>query len=291
MQFFVKKTGGRKISIIPYVGNKAGFSHIFDNLILDKFANKEFFDLFGGGSSFTLYLCKRFGSKNVAYNEKNPVLVNFLKVVQSEPKSLIREYKKHQRKSNFNYYAEIRDSNIEDGVVAAGRFFYLAKNCFSGKVRFNKNGKFNCPMRKDKVCRGINEDQIHYISSLIKKLRIYNKSYEEFEDIKNSFVYLDPPYLNNPNWHYSGLIDSKGFIQFIKKIETSNKIMISEQNPPKVLKLSSQYEIHKIAISGSLQYFTNSKLEEIIATNYRIPVPHAEKLEIPLAVSKIKKNF
>lgn len=265
---YIVKNNRSKLRLIPYVGNKSGFAHIFEDLIPESFSNLKFYDVFGGGGSFSFYIAQRFGSKNLIYNDNNPVVVNLIKVLKNNPKELISEYKKHQKKSSLEYYNGLRDENLEDMIIGAGKFFYLAKNAFSGKIRFNPKGKFNCPMRKNSNCPILDDEQILYVSSLIKNLKIYNKTFDFFDDVTQSFFYLDPPYLNNPNGHYNGLINPQQFISFVKKIENNNKVMISEQNNREELQLSEKYRIYPIFLNRSLQYFTQETSKEIIAVNY-----------------------
>jgi site-specific DNA-adenine methylase len=171
-----------------------------------------------------------------------------------------------------------------DGLVGAGEFFYLAKNAFSGKIRFNPRGKFNCPMRKNSKCPKIDNEQILYVSSIIKNLKILNKSFGDFQDVENSFLYLDPPYLNNPNGHYNGLIEPAEFVSFVKKTQKFNKIMISEQNKPEELGLSKKYNVFPIFLNRSLQYVTQKSSKEIIAISY--PLGKKEKI---IPIIQIKK--
>lgn len=270
MQFTVKNNSNR-LRVIPYIGNKSGFVDAFDKLIPDHFSSLKFYDIFGGSSSFSLYICNRFGSKRVVYNDNNPTVVNLIRYVKTNPRGLIDEYKKHQSKASSEYYYYVRELDLNDGLIGAGRFFYLAKNAFSGKIRFNPRGKFNCPIRLGSKCPRVDEDSLLYISSIIQDLEITNKSFESFSDVKGIFVYLDPPYLNNPNGHYNQTINPNDFIRFVKEVETSNKVMISEQNDPKFLKLSPEFYVYSIFLQRSLQYFTKERSREIIAVNYRIP--------------------
>ena len=275
--FNVGKQYKPSLKIIPYIGCKAGFAHIFDVLIPDiRVFNKKIYDLFGGGGGFTFYACNRFGSKNVVYNDHNPVIINFMKSLKKKPNELIHQYQKHHKASNPDYYLDVRDKDLEDDIIGAGRFFYLAKNAFSGKIRFNSKNKFNSPMRKNTKCPQINQEAIKKLSVIIKHLKITRKDFMSFEDVKNNFVYLDPPYLNNTNGHYNSIVEQTDFIEFVKNIETSNKIMISEQNTPEYLKLSPTiYQVFKIKLNRSLQYFTQKdSSREIIAINYKLPKNH-----------------
>lgn len=270
-RFDVGKQHKTPLKIIPYVGCKSGFAHIFDSLIPDNYGEK-IYDVFGGGGGFTFYACNRFGSKNVVYNDHNPIITNFIKSLKKNPDDLFDQYQKHYKKSSPDYYLDVRNKDLEDDVLGAGRFFYLAKNAFSGKIRFNSKNKFNCPMRKNTNCPQIKRESIRFLSNTIKYLKITKKDFKSYIGIKDGFVYLDPPYMNNSNGHYNAIVELDDFMKFVKSIQKSNKVMISEQNQPDYLRLSSMYSVFKVTLNRSLQYFTHkNKSNEIIAVNYSIP--------------------
>ena len=268
---FEVSNGRNPYHLIPYVGNKSGFAHIFDDMIPDSVNGTKIFDVFGGGASFSIYCSYRFGSKNVTYNDNNPTIVNFVRWIKNDPKNLLQQYLKHRKKSDGQYYLDIRDKSLDDGLVGAGRFLYLAKNAFSGKIRFNGSNKFNAPMRKDSKCPNLELDRLAKISHAIRDITITNEPYQYYSDVKKAFVYLDPPYLGNTNGHYNSVPDTDEFIGFVKKIETRNLIMISEQNDPYALKLSDDFRVYPILLKRSLQYNTQNNSREIIAINYALP--------------------
>ncbi len=267
-QVFEVSNGRNPYHLIPYIGNKSGFCHIFDVLIPDSIRNHRIYDIFGGGGSFSIYCSYRFGSKNVTYNDNNPVIANFIRCVRDDPSGLHRQYLMHKQKSGNEYYLDTRDKSLDVGLVGAGRFLYLAKNAFSGKIRFNRSNKFNTPMRKDSRCPDMDLEHLRRTSDIIKDMTITNESYEFYDDTRESFVYLDPPYMNNTNNHYNGVPETDKFIEFVKKIEWDNYIMISEQNDPSALKLSDDFRVYPILLKRSLQYNTQNSSQEIIAINY-----------------------
>ena len=263
--------GRNSYHLIPYVGNKSGFAHIFDDMISNLTSGKRILDVFGGGASFSIYCSYRFGSKNVTYNDSNYTIVNFIRHVKDSPKKLAKHYKKHREKSSAQYYLDVRDKSLDDGLVGAGRFLYLAKNAFSGKIRFNSSNKFNSPMRKFSKCPNIDSDRLVKTSHAIKNITITNESYTHYGDVKNAFVYLDPPYLGNTNNHYNSVPDTDEFVEFVKNIEDDNLVMISEQNDPDTLQLSDGFRVYSILLKRSLQYNTQNNSKEIIAINYALP--------------------
>lgn len=273
-KYQVHNKRNRKLHLIPYVGNKSGFAHIFDDLMPDDCGHKGgIYDIFGGSGAFTTYCCFRFGnSSDITYNDNNPVLTNFMTCVRDNINDLISEYNKHKEQSSNDYFLKVRaEHSLTDGLKGAGQFFYLAKNAFSGKIRFNKKNLFNAPMRKNTRCPDISEQHFCDISKSIQNITITNKRFEQFAHVKDAFLYLDPPYMNNPNDHYNEVPTTESFTQFVRSTYPYNRIMISEQNTPDNLGISDlQFKVYDVLLRRSLQYVTQRDSKEIIAINYEL---------------------
>ncbi len=264
---FVVTNKRANLKIIPYIGCKAGFKDIFDKLIPDDLGC-HIYDIFGGGGAFSLYACNRFGSHRVTYNDNNPIVVNLIQQIQTSPLRLWELYNEHYNNASTEYYYHVRNLCLENGVEGAANFLYLAKNAFSGKIRFNSRNKFNSPIRKGSSCPKVSLDSLLNLSKTIQDLTLMNKDYRTFDCVHNSFLYLDPPYFNNTNGHYNGVLDLEEFNQFLRTIELTNKIVLSEQNHPDIFDLPETYTVRSITLKRSLQYVTQNKSEEMIAFNY-----------------------
>ena len=261
--------GSRPCHLIPYVGSKAGFTGIFDELVPDRVGGRRIIDVFGGSGSFAIYCCRRFGSRRVTYNDNNPVLANFMVQVRDNPGRLASEYGRHKHKHSTDYYLETRRRPLDRGMAGAGRFLYLAKNAFSGKIRFNRSNVFNSPARKRTGCPALDISKMHDISSAISNMQITRRGFEEYGRTRGAFMYLDPPYMNNTNQHYNGVPSTAAFAGFVRRIAPRNMVMISEQNEPGVIGLPGSFMVHRVRLLRSLQYATRTGSKEIIATNYR----------------------
>ena len=264
---FVVKNKRANLKIIPYIGCKAGFKDIFDKIIPDNLACR-IYDIFGGGGAFSLYASNRFGSHRVTYNDNNPIVVNLIRHVQTSPLRLWELYNEHYKNSSAEYYYRVRNLCLENGIQGAANFLYLAKNAFSGKIRFNSSNKFNSPIRKGSSCPKVNLDSLVNLSKTIQDLTIMNEDYKAFACVDNAFLYLDPPYFNNTNGHYNGVLDLGEFNQFLRTIELKNKVVLSEQNHSEIFDLPESYTVRSITLMRSLQYFTQNKSKEMIAFNY-----------------------
>ena len=277
---FEVRNGRNEFHLIPYIGNKSGFMKIFQELMPYNVNNKKIIDVFGGSGAFAIYCCFEFGSDQVIYNDNNPVLTNFMKYVKKYPNGLIQEYEKHRAQSSPQYFIDIRKKALERGLEGAGVFLYLAKNAFSGKIRFNGSNIFNAPMRKSAQCSQIDGDRIRSISAYIKNMKITNESFEYFKDTKDSFLYLDPPYMGNPNGHYNDVPPTKKFVEFVEKVSVNNNVMISEQNTPAELGIKHNYNVYNIVLQRSLQYVTQTNSHEIIAINYEPDTGRHSKMSL-----------
>ena len=256
------------LKFIPYVGCKAGFKEIFNDIIDDRFVGKRIYDIFGGGGSFSFYASSRFGSDKVIYNDNNPTLVNLLRCLQRNPYELWTGYMDHYHKSSDSHYYEVRNGNIEVGIEGAVNFFYLCKNAFSGKIRFNSKGRFNTSIRKGSKCPKVSWDKINFLSEIIKDMTITNYDYQHYNYLSDGLIYLDPPYMNNTNGHYNGVPKLFEFNSFLRSIEKNNAVILSEQNSPDIFDLPGTYRVKTIVLNRSLQYETKKMSEEIIAFNY-----------------------
>ncbi len=256
-----------ELKLIPYIGCKAGFAEIFDKIIPDDAGH--IYDIFGGGGGFTFYACNRFGSKKVTYNDHNPTMVNLMRAMKDDPEELYAEYQGHEEKSNAKYYLSVRKEDLDDGTRGAGRFFYLAKNAFSGKIRFNSSNKFNTPMRKSPRCPKVDRDELLKLSELIQDLEITGEGFEHYAGKRGGLVYLDPPYMNNTNSHYNATIPPADFAAFVSKIRKHSKVVISEQNNLESIGIPG-FNQRLVRLQRSLQYFTQRDSTEVIAFNYEV---------------------
>lgn len=266
-QFIVRNRSHSGLKIIPYIGCKAGFDHVFDQVIPAEL-DRPIYDIFGGGGSFAFYAAKRFGSHKVTYNDNNPVIVNLIEQLKLNPTQLWTLYNKHYQRASVEHYYRVRDQEIADGLEGAANFLYLAKNAFSGKIRFNAQNRFNSPIRKGSNCPKLKLDAVLKLSELIQDMTITNLDYKQFTHIRSSLVYLDPPYFNNLNGHYNGVLNLNEFNQYLRTIERNNMVVLSEQNNPEIFELSKSYNVFRIMLRRSLQYQTQQQSQEIIACNY-----------------------
>ncbi len=143
--------------------------------------------------------------KKATINDYNQELINVYKMVRDNLDELLDELKVHERNNSSDYYYEIRALDREENfkkmsdVKKAARIIYLNKTCYNGLYRVNSSGQFNSPYGRYKNPNIVNEAVLKAISKYFNsnEIEILNGEYRDaLKNLdKNSFVYLDPPYM------------------------------------------------------------------------------------------------
>lgn len=138
-------------------------------------------------------------------NDYNEELINVYKTVRDNLDEVLNKLRVHEEKNSKDYYYEIRslDRSIEfvnlSNVDRVARMLYLNRTCYNGLYRVNSTGYFNVPFGKHKNPNIVNEDTLRVVSKYLtdNDVRILSGDYKEVLRglDKDSFVYLDPPYM------------------------------------------------------------------------------------------------
>ena len=189
-------------SPINYMGNKYKLlGQLFEFFPTNI---ETFIDVFGG--SFTVGI--NINAKNVIYNEiNNPLysLITFLidhnfDYIDKSLNCLINYYglekgKKESYLKLRNDYNDIVKTNSNDEKKDLLLFLLICYG-FNYQLRFNKKGEFNIPCGNRDYS---NEMKKHLEKFTIKvkdiNIQTFNLNYKKLIIPENSFVYLDPPYL------------------------------------------------------------------------------------------------
>lgn len=201
-------------SPIPYMGNK--YKLLKDLIPLFPKECDIFIDAFGGSGVVSMNYQ---GNVKTFYNELNPNIVELVKVmVNNEPSELDSYWKDRveyyklpkqstkrkslgdveffkERQANYNKMRE--DYNSSDKRDYRDLFLL---SCFSINhlIRFNSNSEFNASSGNDSY-NDVNFARVKDMHTKFKNVDIIQGSVFDldFDNLTNdSFVYLDPPYLN-----------------------------------------------------------------------------------------------
>jgi len=161
------------------------------------------------------YLKSKYNIKKAFLSDINPDLVNAYKLIQNNPKRLIKKlklieenYRNMTDQAQHDYYYEMRNKfngqpslfdfneksvNMIDKV---SNMIFLNRTCYNGLFRQNSKGEFNVPFGRYMNPTICDEDNILEVSSSLEGVKIECIDFSRTQRYikKNTFVYLDPPY-------------------------------------------------------------------------------------------------
>lgn len=197
MEPFLKWAGGKRW-LIPKLKNQ-----------LPEF--KTYFEPFLGSGSLFFWL----EPKSAVLADINPDLINCYRQVKNHCSSVIDILSR--LKTSFDSYYDIREkfNSEKDRIKNAAYFIYLNKMCWNGLYRVNREGKFNVPIGRN-LSEGykiFDSGQLLKASQLLRRVKLKCCDFEEAvkeANLKNDFVYFDPPYitthLNNGFIKYNSVL-------------------------------------------------------------------------------------
>lgn len=184
--------------ILKWVGGKRQLlSEIIP--LIDESCDNYVEPFIGGGA-----VLFRLQPKKAIINDYNTELINVYRTVRDDLDGLVALLKKHEKYNSSDYYYEVRaldrTPNFDkmSNSEKAARIIYLNKTCYNGLYRVNSLGQFNSPYGKYKNPNIVNEVVLRAISKYLNgnEISIRSGDYKDvLNDIENSFVYLDPPYM------------------------------------------------------------------------------------------------
>lgn len=185
--------------ILKWVGGKRQLlSEIIP--LIDESCDNYVEPFIGGGA-----VLFRLQPKKAIINDYNTELINVYRTVRDDLDGLVALLKEHEKYNSSDYYYEVRaldrtpDFDKMSNLEKAARIIYLNKTCYNGLYRVNSLGQFNSPYGKYKNPNIVNEVVLRAISKYLNRNEISIRS-GDYKDVlndieKNSFVYLDPPYI------------------------------------------------------------------------------------------------
>ena len=180
------------ISPIKWTGSKRHLAPELVKLFPEKYS-------VGGGNLLPYY------NSPVQAGDIIPELIDLWMEIKERPDELLRQYSKLWAESPDNYYDIRQRFNRNRNPVD---FLFLSRTCVNGLIRFNKSGDFNSPLHLGR--KGIAPENLAKIfnswSPILNKIQFTCTDYRDLLEKADSdtFVFLDPPYLNFAGRMYSG---------------------------------------------------------------------------------------
>ena len=216
---------------------------------------------FGAGGMF-------FNKPKAKYNIVNDLdsdVFNLFQVVMNQKEELEKAFYMMPIHSDlFKFYMK---NNITEPIQRAVRFIFLSNFSFLGKMDCMKlgDGKGGKEMFHKNIDKTF--DIINGVDFSNKKADSFIKSIS-YKDVKNTFIYCDPPYLGTIDNYSNSFTESDSLDLFTTLQETGCKWAMSEFDHPFILQQAKERNLNVI-ILGERQNLKNRRTE-ILVTNYKI---------------------
>lgn len=276
-------------SPLNYIGGK----YKLLSQILPLFPNNisTFIDLFSGGANVGINV----DAKRIVFNDINTrinEIFRYLQVHSSEEVlkniySLIDEYQ--LSKTNEIGFKALRESYNQNPNPLA--LYVLVSYSFNYQFRFNNHMQYNNPFGKNRshFSKYMKDNLINFMNKLHSIDAIFTDKYFNELDLnfldKNSFVYVDPPYLITTGSYNDG---NRGFVNWTDKQEKELYLLLDNLNDRNIrfamsnvlthkgkkntllIDWSKKYTIHHLNYNYKNSSHNTSKKEsdEVLITNY-----------------------
>jgi site-specific DNA-adenine methylase len=247
---------------LPYVGSKKKISKKIVEIIKQNFGtDKTVYDVFGGGGAITAELM--INDIDVVYNDLDKTITDMfnrvliqdrewiktlivsrdefieirekeIKTVDDELKLLVNSfgnnrkdylYSKQVSDAKYNLAVEILEK--EDVLVGYKKTttYQRAVNLYEDKLGFvDKQEKHRVLQRLQQLQQLQQLERLQQLEQLPKTI---NKDYKYFSNVKNSILYLDPPYENSDTRKYNSQIDYQEFYDWAYEMSKNNVVLLS----------------------------------------------------------------
>ena len=310
--------------LLKWAGGKRKLAPLITEIVSKEMPSIQNYvePFFGGGAVyFELYNKNLFTTAEV--NDVVPQLVNFYKTL-SNTESVDEIYRGISKKfEEFNaleeiekrkdYFTKMRGefNNLwseeqrktvkhkespdylteENSIKSTILLYVINKTCFNGLFRVNRSGMFNVPLGSYKKIVMPSFSEFKETTDALKKTKFHFGDYEvliqKSLESKNTFIYLDPPYVGNSKTSDFTSYSKEGFKgdenpdaehlrlseNFEIITESGTKAILSNHNNPRALSIFVEnkknrfvYEINLTKTIGRVKGSTNTSSELLIST-------------------------
>jgi DNA adenine methylase len=212
---------------IPYQGSK----RILAPFIINYFpANiNRLIEPFAGSAAVSIAAAMKNKAEYFIINDINSSLVNLLKEIVDEPRTISDAYEQlwnEQLGNEKEFFLEIRKRYNES--KRSDYFLYVLARCVKGAIRYNANGEFNQSAdnrRKGRRPQGMKKE-IELVSQYLKeRVQFHAEDYSLILKLANhnDLVYMDPPYqgtCKNKDPRYFKGIDFEYFVSELDELNS-----------------------------------------------------------------------
>lgn len=247
---------------LPYVGSKKKVSKKIVEIIKQNFGtDKTIYDVFGGGGAITAELM--INGIDVVYNDLDKTITDMFNIVLNKDREWIKTL--IVSRDDFIEIREKENKTVEDELKLLVNSFGNDRKTYLYSEK-NSDIKYNLAveiLEKEDVLSGykktttylravnLSENELGFAGKLEKSRTLpqlgklqqlerlqnighlqklhetKNEDYKHFSNIKNSILYLDPPYEQATNKYKLGEFNSSEFYDWAYKMSKCNTVIIS----------------------------------------------------------------
>ncbi|MBN1257938.1 MAG: DNA adenine methylase [Planctomycetes bacterium] len=270
---------------------------------------KEYCEPFLGGGAVFFHLAQKYKLKSATLYDINRELVLVYRVVQDKVDELIyalqaiagKYSKLNEEKRKAFFYRVRKDYNrtplrgdsfkrLESKRIArAAEMLFLNRTCYNGLFRLNSKGLFNVPFGKYANPRICNIKNLQAASRCLQvaEIRVCDFGKIKPASVRDSFVYLDPPYRplsktsSFNSYHHTPFNDTEQIrlAKMVKKFARAGaRVLLSNSDPrntnPKddfFEKLYKDFQINRVRAGRLINSNGQARalINELVITNYR----------------------
>lgn len=266
--------------LLKWIGGKSKWLKNLALYVPYKYTN--YVEPFVGSGALLFYL----NPSVSVINDANRELINFYCQVRDNPLELLQLTQKFEVTEN-NYYT-IREEDLEidwrdtrSCLQRAARFLFLNRTAFNGIWRVNSQGKMNTPYGKYDKISWPESAHMLLVSKILRRTTIMNTDFYDTSNhiTRDTFVYLDPPYIpysetaNFTNYSSKGftLKDQMRLVDYCNLVNARGaKFLLSNSDTPLTRDLFKGFNIDSLDVYHSVGAAPKSRQDkgEVLIRNY-----------------------
>jgi DNA adenine methylase len=272
-----------KTPITYYGGKQALLKYLLPLIPVHRIYCEPFF---GGGA---LFFAKPKSEVEII-NDLNSEVVNFFKITQTKFPELEKEIRAslHSRELYQKAMVVYKHPDMFDEVKRAWAFWVATNQGFSSLIGSWGFGKTNS---KEVAVAGKRESFTREYADRLKQVQVENNDAIKVidrADSKETFFYVDPPYIGSDQGHYKGYEEEDFKILLDKLSKVKGKFLLSSY-PSKLLDSyirKNKWYVHKVNKAVAVTKLTDKKKTEMMVMNFN-PSTNAKGLIQSLKKLKI----
>lgn len=254
-----------KTPITYYGGKQALLKHLLPLIPAHKIYCEPFF---GGGA---LFFAKP-PSEVEIINDINSEVVNFFRVAKTKFESLQKEIRAslHSRELYKKAMVVYENPDMFDDVERAWAFWVATNQGFSSLIGSWGFGRDDS--KEAAVAKKRDAFSKEYADRLKKVQVEHNDALKVIDrsDSKETFFYIDPPYINSDQGHYKGYTEADFDLLLKKLSKVKGKFLLSSYPSTLLSKYIRKYKwkVQKMSKAVAVTKLTNKTKTEMMVMNY-----------------------